>query len=137
MKSGHARCAIRSERRKNFDSLVGQRWTNQRRILPIWRIGGWSIWCWLLGFSTRSNRPYDLPSPIWKTWRTCGRSFTNFFYVENGLKVHQLKAGLPTCKKWEDSVMVYYGRLKLMWDELVNYEPLPECRCGGSKLLNA
>lgn len=28
-------------------------------------------------------------------------------------------------------MVAYYGQLKMMWDELVNHEPIPTCSCGG------
>lgn len=34
-----------------------------------------------------------------------------------------------------DSVSVYYGKLKVLWDELAIYDPLPDCNCGKLKVL--
>ncbi|XP_050895027.1 uncharacterized protein LOC127101610 [Lathyrus oleraceus] len=31
------------------------------------------------------------------------------------------------------SVATYYGKLKLLWDELANYDQIPICSCGGCK----
>lgn len=28
-------------------------------------------------------------------------------------------------------IVQYYGQLKMMWDKLVHYEPIPICMCGG------
>lgn len=55
------------------------------------------------------------------------------FSIGNGPRIHQLKADLAACKQRGDTVIVYYGRLKMMWDELVNYEPIPKCQCEGYK----
>lgn len=55
------------------------------------------------------------------------------FSIGNGPRVHQLKADLAACKQQGATVVTYYGRLKVMWDELVNYEPIPMCKCGGCK----
>ncbi|KZV44373.1 hypothetical protein F511_18069 [Dorcoceras hygrometricum] len=48
----------------------------------------------------------------------------------NGPRVHQLKTDIAACKQLGQEMMTYYGRLKMMWDELANYEPIPACRCG-------
>ncbi|KZV39751.1 hypothetical protein F511_08213 [Dorcoceras hygrometricum] len=52
------------------------------------------------------------------------------FSIGNGPRVHQLKTDIAACKQQGQAVMTYYGRLKMMWDELANYEPIPVCRCG-------
>nr|KYP68947.1 hypothetical protein KK1_022597 [Cajanus cajan] len=39
-----------------------------------------------------------------------------------------------TIYKQQGMTMVsYYGKLKMMWDELANYEQIPQCKCGGCK----
>lgn len=35
----------------------------------------------------------------------------------------------------DDSVCLYYNKLKTLWDELEIYEPLPTCTCGAVKAL--
>ena len=34
------------------------------------------------------------------------------------------------------SVIEYYTKFKRLWDQLLNFEPLPECSCGAMKILN-
>lgn len=46
------------------------------------------------------------------------------------IDVHELKADIACCKQQGDSVMVFYGRLKKMWDELAVYKPIRSCSCG-------
>ncbi|XP_010511191.1 PREDICTED: uncharacterized protein LOC104787325 [Camelina sativa] len=52
------------------------------------------------------------------------------FSVGNGPRVHELKSDLANCKQKEDSVMMFFGNLKKMWDELAVYKPLRSCSCG-------
>lgn len=47
------------------------------------------------------------------------------FSIGNGPRVHQLRTDLAACKQRGQSVVAYYGQLKMMWDELINYEPNP------------
>ncbi|KAH9779201.1 retrovirus-related pol polyprotein from transposon RE1 [Citrus sinensis] len=53
------------------------------------------------------------------------------FSAGNGPRVHQLKSELAECKQRGITVMSYYGKLKMIWEELGNYEQYPMCRCGG------
>ena len=34
-----------------------------------------------------------------------------------------------------DSISVYYGKLKTLWDELLIYDPIPACNCVQMKIL--
>lgn len=38
-------------------------------------------------------------------------------------------------KQGNDSISVYFTKLKLLWDELNSLEPLPPCNCGLAKEL--
>ena len=53
------------------------------------------------------------------------------FSAGNGPRIHQLKSELAECKQRGITVMSYYGKLKMIWEELGNYEQYPTCRCGG------
>ncbi|RVW93947.1 hypothetical protein CK203_034086 [Vitis vinifera] len=44
----------------------------------------------------------------------------------------QLK-DLVNCKQEGQGIVVYYGRLKSLWDELNNYDSIPICTCTGCK----
>ena len=35
------------------------------------------------------------------------------------------------------SVTEYYTKFKQLWDQLLNFEPFPECSCGAMKILSA
>jgi hypothetical protein len=53
------------------------------------------------------------------------------FSVANGPKIHQLKADLAACKQAGMNIAAYYGKLKVLWDELTNHEQIPLCSCNG------
>lgn len=59
---------------------------------------------------------------VWESLRTR-------FSAGNALRVHQLKAGLVTCHQDGQEVLAYFGRLKVMWDDLEIYEPKIRCCC--------
>lgn len=52
------------------------------------------------------------------------------FSAGNGPRISELRADIANCKQNGDSVMVYYGKLKKMWDELAIYKPIRTCSCG-------
>ncbi|XP_017415208.2 uncharacterized protein LOC108326303 isoform X5 [Vigna angularis] len=55
------------------------------------------------------------------------------FSIVNGPRIQQLKSKLAECKQQGMTMVAYYGKLKILWDELANYEQIPQCKCGGCK----
>jgi hypothetical protein len=53
--------------------------------------------------------------------------------VVNGPRIQQLKSDLAQCKQGGMTMVNYYGKLKVLWDELANYQQIPICNCGGCK----
>ncbi|CAA7043512.1 unnamed protein product [Microthlaspi erraticum] len=54
------------------------------------------------------------------------------FSVGNEPRVYELKTSVATFKQEAHSVQDYFGKLKLLWDDLNDFEPIPECCCGQS-----
>ncbi|KAL9460077.1 hypothetical protein AB3S75_003302 [Citrus x aurantiifolia] len=52
------------------------------------------------------------------------------FSVGNGPRVQQLKSELTNCKQRGMTILNYYGKLKMLWEEFSNYEQSPACLCG-------
>ncbi|KAK3021081.1 hypothetical protein RJ639_046102 [Escallonia herrerae] len=52
------------------------------------------------------------------------------FLVVNGQRIQQLKMELADCKHNGLTIVNYYGKLKMIWDELINFEQMPTCKCG-------
>ncbi|KAF5459039.1 hypothetical protein F2P56_023028 [Juglans regia] len=57
------------------------------------------------------------------------------FSQQNGPRIFQLKKDLASLLQEHDSVSIYYGKLKSLWDELSIYDPFPICTCGILKTL--
>jgi hypothetical protein len=53
------------------------------------------------------------------------------FSVVNGPRIQQLKSDLAQCKQGSLSIVTYYGKLKVLWDDLANYEQVLTCTCKG------
>ncbi|KAK3030496.1 hypothetical protein RJ639_038802 [Escallonia herrerae] len=52
------------------------------------------------------------------------------FLVVNGPRIQQLKTELANCKQKGLTIVNYYGKVKMIWDELTNFEHMPTCKCG-------
>lgn len=50
--------------------------------------------------------------------------------MTNGPRIQQLKSDLAACKQKGLAIVTYYGKLKIIWDELANFEQIPSCKCG-------
>ena len=48
----------------------------------------------------------------------------------NGTRVHHLKQAIASFKQETLTVSDYFTTLKGLWDELLNYRPIPSCTCG-------
>jgi hypothetical protein len=48
----------------------------------------------------------------------------------NGTRVHHLKQAIASFKQDGLSVSDYFTHLKGLWDEFLNYRPIPSCTCG-------
>lgn len=52
------------------------------------------------------------------------------FSVGNGPRILQIRSHISRCRQSGQSVAVYYGNLKKLWDELATYVPPKTCTCG-------
>ncbi|KAL5554634.1 hypothetical protein UlMin_042035 [Ulmus minor] len=62
------------------------------------------------------------------------------FQQSNGPRIFQLRRELMNHVQDQNSVSVYFTKLKSIWEELSNYKPnctCGTCTCGGVKLLNS
>lgn len=59
-------------------------------------------------------------------------SLKSQFSVGKDPRVYELKADLATFKQEGYFVQDYFGPMKLLWDDLIEYEPIPYCCCGRS-----
>ena len=51
------------------------------------------------------------------------------FSIGNAVRAHQIRAELAACRQDGMSVMDYFGKLSIRWEELLTYKPLPKCTC--------
>ncbi|KAK2972757.1 hypothetical protein RJ640_019405 [Escallonia rubra] len=72
---------------------------------------------------TPLNLPFD---QLYLMWREVAQDlWTDIkerFSVVNGPRIQQLKTELADCKQKGLTIVNYYGKLKILWDELANFE---------------
>ncbi|XP_065634489.1 uncharacterized protein LOC136069658 [Quercus suber] len=59
------------------------------------------------------------------------------FSQGNGPKVYDLQREISHISQNHMSVTEYYTKFKQLWDQLLNFDPLPECSYGAMKILSA
>lgn len=52
---------------------------------------------------------------------------------QNAPRIYEVKQNIVNLLQGNDSVGTYYSKLKALFDELLNYESIPNCTCGGLK----
>ncbi|KAH9678849.1 retrovirus-related pol polyprotein from transposon RE1 [Citrus sinensis] len=91
----------------------------------------WSVNSMLVGWIFTSFEPhirsaityYDTVKELWDELK-------QRFSIGNGPRVLQLRSDLAKCRQDRQTVAAYFGRLKILWDELSNYVQPPVCCCG-------
>ncbi|KAJ0040327.1 hypothetical protein Pint_27971 [Pistacia integerrima] len=90
------------------------------------------------GFIDGSVKPPSKDSLEQEDWWTVNsmllwNDIKEWFSAGNRPCIQQLKTELAECKQQGMAVVSYYGKLKMIWEELRNYEQNPMCRCGECK----
>ena len=128
--NGHGLCGLHFLPRRNMDLLM-ERSNNQLRMHRKSKIGGRLIQCWFLGCLIPLNPDFDQPSHTWRSWKICGMISVRYFQLamDHGCNSWDLE----NCKQNGQAIVTYYGQLKMIWDELNNYDKIPVCNCVGCK----
>ncbi|KAF5478995.1 hypothetical protein F2P56_005510, partial [Juglans regia] len=119
-----------------------------------------------IGFVNGSITKPAVTSPFFHSWTRCNNMILSWLlnslskeiaasviYVEsanevwsdlqerfsqgNGPRIFQLQKSIASLMQNDLSVSAYFTQMKGLWDELMNYRPLPVCSCGGLRTLMA
>ena len=52
------------------------------------------------------------------------------FSEGNGPRIQEIKAELAHCRQGNFSVIEYYGKLQMLWEDMANYDKVVTCKCG-------
>ncbi|CAM8998803.1 unnamed protein product [Rhodiola kirilowii] len=124
--SKHVRNALRTKRKLGFVDGTIQKPTEAAEV-EQWEVVNSMLVAWIMNTIEPSVRSsISMVEDVKTLWD----DLQLLFSVGNGARVQELKADIANCKQNGDSVMIYYGRLKKLWDELAVYKPIRSCECG-------
>ncbi|KAL9447402.1 hypothetical protein AB3S75_014964 [Citrus x aurantiifolia] len=121
------RNAFRARRKQSFLNGKIEKPAEDAPEIEDW----WSVNSMLVGWIFTSFEPhirstityYDTVKELWDELKLR-------FSIGNGPRVLQLRSDLAKCRQDGQTVAAYFGRLKILWDELSNYVQPPVCSCG-------
>ena len=116
------------------------------------------------GFVNGTIKPMEPSSPQYSSWKRCDTMVlswiinslskeisTSVIYLDttfevwqdlkerftqsNGPRVYQLQKAIASLSQDQCSVSTFYTKLKTLWNELINFRPIPACNCGALKTL--
>lgn len=124
------RTSLRAKKKKGFiDGTIKEPDENSDEIKDRGTVNSMII-SWIFNTiepSLRSTISYrDTAKELWD-------DIQQRFSIRNGARVHQLKTEASNYKQNGDTVLGYYGRIKKIWDDLVDYDQMPMCTCNGCK----
>ncbi|XP_074313614.1 uncharacterized protein LOC141648796 [Silene latifolia] len=94
-----------------------------------WRQCNAMIRAWLRNvIDPKLHSSITFTQPVDENWEELRGRYS----AGNAPRVHQSKGDLNECKQGNDSVVEYYTRLRVIWDELANYSTVKACTCGAA-----
>lgn len=72
----------------------------------------------------RSLANKEDPHELWK-------EIKERFSEGNGPRIQEIKAELANLRQGGMSIIEYFGKLQILWEDLMNYDKALVCRCGG------
>ena len=73
----------------------------------------------------------------YETAREMWIELKNRFSQGNATKSYNLQREISHISQNQMSATDYFTKFKCLWDQLLNYDPLPKCSCGAMKALSA
>ncbi|XP_060968835.1 uncharacterized protein LOC133036299 [Cannabis sativa] len=106
------------------DYILYNAWVRNNNIVISWILNSVSK-------EISSSILYDESAAIWADLKVR-------FYQRNGPHIYNLRKGLMNLRQENQSISMYFTKLKTIWEELSNYRPTCTCNCctcGGVKRL--
>lgn len=118
--------ALRAKRKFGFIDGTLPRPSAESDDLDAWNTVNSMIIGWIRASITPKIRStVTFTSDAHKLWGDLMQRFS----IGNAVRAHQIRAKLAACKQDGMSVMDYFGKLSIRWEELLTYKPLPKCTC--------
>ncbi|CAA7037924.1 unnamed protein product [Microthlaspi erraticum] len=125
----HVRNALRTKRKLGFVDGTMVKPTTDGEI-EQWGVVNSMLVAWIMNTIEPSLRDsISMVDEVHELWEDLKLQFS----AGNGPRISELRAEIANCRQGGDMVVVYYGKLKKMWDELAIYKPIRTCTCGELK----
>lgn len=122
--------SLRAKRKTGFIDGTLKRPSNTSDDAEKWDMVNSMIIGWIYSSVEPKLRPsISLVDSAKAMWASLQRRFS----VNDDTRVHQLLADITSCKQESDTVEIFFGRLKVMWDDLADLEKGFTCCCGSSE----
>ncbi|XP_009149602.1 uncharacterized protein LOC103872917 [Brassica rapa] len=99
-------------------------------LYEAWRVCDARVKCWMMNCVSENLQDYvryaDTAHKAWDDLRM-------IFVPGVDFKIYQLRQRIPTLRQDGDSLPRYFGKMRIAWMELWEYDRLPECACGGCR----
>ncbi len=96
-------------------------------LFGVWSRCNSMVTSWLLNsiskYIAESLLYLDTAVEVWK-------DLHDHFHQSNGPRIFQIKQKMLGLSRGSSDVNTYYTRLKIHWDELKEFLPIPICHCG-------
>lgn len=98
----------------------------------IWLLSNNSVISWILNSISKELTA----SLIYiETTKEMQSNLKDHFSQGNGLHIFQLQKAISSLSQDQTQISLYFTKLKGLWDELINYKPIPACSYRAMKVL--
>ncbi|KAJ0257518.1 Retrotran_gag_3 domain-containing protein [Hirschfeldia incana] len=95
-----------------------------------WKLCNDMVACWLINSVSPALQFYVFfAETAHKAWDDIRRIFS----PSSEFKIYELRCKIAMMTQGGGSVASFYAKLDLAWQELSEYDPVPECSCGGCR----
>ncbi|CAL9000181.1 unnamed protein product [Prunus brigantina] len=99
---------------------------------PLWQRCNDMVLSWIL----HSLHPDIASSVLYaKTAAAVWTDLRDRFSQGNDSKIYQIRQEIVECRQGQQTISIYYTKLKALWDELASYQEPFSCACDGMKNL--
>ncbi|KAL0303694.1 UNVERIFIED_CONTAM: hypothetical protein Sradi_6237500 [Sesamum radiatum] len=120
--------ALGAKSKLGFITGTQKKPTGDPELIEQWTRVDCMVASWLLNTMTKniSNAFIYAKSALWTLWTDLEQRYDQ----RNGPLLYQIEREITSASQGDLSVVDYFTKLQMLWDELVQVRPIPECTCG-------
>ncbi|KAL0374379.1 UNVERIFIED_CONTAM: Retrovirus-related Pol polyprotein from transposon RE2 [Sesamum radiatum] len=126
------RVALGAKQKLSFIHGNSQKPATGSEELEQWQRTDYMVISWLLNSVSKEIGEAFIYAP---SARDLWVDLKDRFGESNGPFLYQIQREISSVSQGDQTISIYFTRLKKLWDELACLNPLPTCSCGSSKAL--